>query len=430
MDVTTSDGPAGAPRVLVIGAGLAGLSAARRLTAEGFRVGVLEAGDAVGGRVRTDAHQGFLLDRGFQVILTGYPRLAAALGTADLDLRRFRPGALVRLDGRFHRLVDPFRRPSGALTALFGGVGSMADKLRVAALRRDCLAGSADALFARSESTTLEALRARGFSARMIDGFFRPFLGGILLDRELGTSSRFFEFVFRMLATGDTAVPATGMGSLPGALASALAPDVVSLGCRVAAVDPSGREVTLADGARLEADAVLIAVEGPAAARLTGGSIADPGSRGVTCVYFDAPCSPVGEPTLVLGGDAGGLVNNLAVMSDVAPDYAPPGRHLVSVTTLGVGHAGDLPERMRDELRGWYGSQVDEWRPLRTYAIEHAQPQQPPGSIEPLEREPRLGERLFLCGDHRVHASLEGAVRSGERAAASLVEALGGAIRR
>ncbi|MEO0649492.1 MAG: NAD(P)/FAD-dependent oxidoreductase [Planctomycetota bacterium] len=419
-----------APRAIVVGAGLAGLRAARCLVDGGLEVEVHEASDGVGGRVRTDELDGFQLDRGFQVILTGYPRLSAALDLEALELRRFEPGALVRRDGRMHRMVDPFRRPSRALQAAFGGLGSLSDKLRVGKLRQACLAGDDDAAFTRADRTTDEALHARGFGPELLDGFFRPFLGGILLDRGLGTSSRFFEFVFRMLARGDTAVPSAGMGELSRALARSLPAGAVRLDSPVATVAPDGRGVTLANGEQREADLVVTAVEGPAVAALHptlgAAATAEPGSRSVTCLYFDAPRSPVGEPTLVLGGDDQGLVNNLAVLSDVAPTYAPPGRHLVSVTVLGTQADADGLERsVRAELGGWFGPEVDDWRSLRTYRIDHAQPAQPPGTHEPLERDPRLGERSFVCGDHRVHASLEGAVRSGEVAARAALAALG-----
>ena len=384
--------------IVIVGAGLAGLRCARELSAHGRNVRLLEASDGVGGRVRTDRVDGFLLDRGFQVILTAYPRLSAAVDLGSLDLRRFEPGALVLRGGRRHRLVDPFRRPSRVLRAVFGGLGGLLDKARVGRLRLDCLRGESDALFARSDRSTLEALRARGFGSELLDGFFRPFLGGILLDRDLGTSSRFFEFVFRMLSLGDTAVPARGMQALPEAMAAELPDGCLSTGVAVRAVEDGGRALVLEDGTRLDAAATVLAVDGPSAVELCPQESRDelgppPDSRSVTCLYFDAPTSPAG-------------------------------RHLVSVTVLGHRDEPDLERRVRAELTSWFGAEVADWRHLRSYAIHHAQPAQPPGTIEPLEREPRLAEHLFVCGDHRVHASLEGAVRSGERAAAAVLASL------
>src|SRR4051794_26838005 len=184
--------------VVIVGAGLAGLCCARLLHQRGVPFLLLEASDGVGGRVRTDVVEGFRLDRGFQVFLTSYPEAKQVLDYKALDLKPFLPGALIRHAGRFHELTDPWRRPFAALRSLFSAVGSFADKLRVARLRSRSLSGTIEDRFRDPEFTTLQSPRDAGFSASMIEGFFRPFLGGIFLDRELRTSSRMFHFVFRM----------------------------------------------------------------------------------------------------------------------------------------------------------------------------------------------------------------------------------------
>ncbi|GFR40132.1 hypothetical protein Agub_g688, partial [Astrephomene gubernaculifera] len=190
--------------VIVVGAGVAGLNCAVRLHAAGLRPLVLEASDGVGGRVRTDEVEGFLLDRGFQIFLTSYPEARAALDLPSLRLRPFYSGALVRWGGAFHRVADPLRHPVAGLASLVGGnpVGSPTDKIRVGLFRLKSLLGSVEDLLARPETTTEERLKAEGFSPAIIDRFFRPFLGGIFFDRSLSTSSRLFEFVMRSLATG------------------------------------------------------------------------------------------------------------------------------------------------------------------------------------------------------------------------------------
>jgi len=410
--------------VAVVGAGLAGLACALDLIAAGKDVVLLEKSDAVGGRVRTDRVDGFLLDRGFQVILTAYPEVRRRVDLDDLALREFYPGALVRVGTAFHRIADPRRRPLDSLRGLPAPVGSLSDKLRVAKLRRELGEAVPARLLAAPAGTTEALLREARFSEEMLDRFFRPFFGGVLLDPELQVSARLFRYYFRMFAEGHSAVPATGMQALPERLARSLSPGTLHLGANVVDVAPG--EVRLEGGERIRASAVVIASEGPEAARLLGGRIPDPGSRGVTCLYFDAPASPIGEPILVLNGNGtrDGPVNNLAVLSDVAPEYAPPGRSLVSVSVLASPPRAteSLEVAVRAQLAGWFGREVESWRLLAGYEILHGQPLQTPEGMDPPQRPVALGDGLFVCGDHRENASLNGALLSGGRAATAVLE--------
>ena len=210
------------PDVLIVGAGLAGLCCARRLAEAGVSFQIVEASDGVGGRVRTDEVDGFRLDRGFQVLLTAYPEAKRILDYNQLELRAFSPGAFSWFAGRMNQLVDPWRMPGMWRIALRSDFGTLGDKLRVARLRARLRRTTIDQLFARADHATKDDLLAEGFSQEMIHRFFRPFIGGILLDGELKSSSRMFEFVFKMLSEGDTAVPTRGMGAIPAQLAAKL----------------------------------------------------------------------------------------------------------------------------------------------------------------------------------------------------------------
>jgi phytoene dehydrogenase-like protein len=411
--------------VYVVGAGLAGLRCARRLHDKGVAAIVLEASDGVGGRVRTDRLDDFLLDRGFQVLLTAYPEAAAALDYRELELHPFHPGAVVHTGGRFVTVADPARRRWDGLRTALAPVGTLGDKLKVAALRRRVTAGSLEELFARPETTTREALANDGFSEAIVDRFFRPLFGGILLDRELSGSSRMFEFVYRMLAVGEVALPTRGMGAIAEQLAGGLPPDCVRLGQRVTAVADGG--VTLAGGERLPARAVVVATDGPTASRLLGGEPPAPRSVAATCLYFAADTAPIDEPVIVLDGDGLGPVNNLCVPSAVAPTYAPPGAALISAAVVdrpGLPKGPDLEAAVLGQLADWFGSGVVAWRHLKTYAIPHAQPAQPPGTLDPPERPVRLRPGLYVCGDHRDNASINGALASGRRTADAVLEDL------
>lgn len=426
-------GPAGGADAevdaVVVGAGLAGLVAARTLHRAGRRVVVLEASDGVGGRVRTDRVDGFLLDRGFQVLLTAYPEAKGQLDLGRLDLRAFEPGALVWRNGRGWVVGDPNRSPGSLPSTALAPIGSPLDKARIALLRSRLRRGPAADLLRGPDRSTLEALRDRGFSPTVIDRFFRPLFGGIQLDPALATSSRMFDLIFRMLAEGESAVPAAGMGAIPAQIAADLPDDAIRLGTEVVSVAPG--EVRTADGSIVRARAVVVATEGPAASHLLG--IAPVGSRSVAAVWFDAPMPPTDRRLVVLDGTGVGPVLNVAVMSNVSRTYAPDGRHLVVAAMPGSPDAssatgpsgGDVADRLaadaRRQLRSWWGRQVDEWRHLRTHVIPHGQPDQSP----PLHAKQAvaLGDGLFVCGDHRDTGSIQGAMYSGRRCAEAVLAA-------
>ena len=409
-------------RVIVIGAGLAGLVCARWLNAAGLEVRLLEADDDVGGRVRTDEIDGFLLDRGFQVLLTAYPECRRELDYGSLDLQSFFPGAAVRFSERFHVVADPFRRPLAGAMGAFSPIGSLVDKLRVARLRGRVLATDLAEILARAERSTLDALQSEGFSPAMIERFFRPFLGGIFLERELETSSRMFEFVFKMFSSGDTALPAAGMQAIPRQLAADLPAESVRTGARVS--DLGDRRVRLESGDWLEGDAVVLASAAPIGGR-EASERRDLAWRSTTCLYYSAAEPPLERPILALDGDGRGPVNNLCVPSQVAGSYAPAGRALVSATvvgsTEGVVTDLELDRGVRRQLADWFGPVVHDWELIRTYRIERALPAQPPSWLEPPRRPVRRSDGLYVCGDHLDNASIQGAMVSGRRAAEAIL---------
>ncbi|HEY4934523.1 MAG TPA: NAD(P)/FAD-dependent oxidoreductase [Terriglobales bacterium] len=408
------------PDVLIIGAGLAGLAYACELEKNGLSCQVLDASDGVGGRARTDLQDGFLLDRGFQVLLTAYPEAQGLLDYPALQLRAFAPGALVRFDGRFHSLADPWRRPAAALRSLTSPVGSLRDKIKIAQLRYRVTRLPLDKLFESPETSTIAFLQQYGFSARMIERFFRPFFSGIFLERELQTSSHMFEFVFRMFSQGDAALPAGGMVSISQQLQTRLPAGCVRLRQKVVKVAAGG--ITLDSGETLTARAVVVATDQRSAAQLLP-EIRPLASRGTACLYFAAEKPPISEPILVLNGEGRGPVNNLCVPSMVAPSYAPKGAHLVSASV--VGEAGKDPDRLlpavRDQLAEWFGSDVQRWRFLRSYWIPDALPEQTPASGGAGHKQVRLRTGVYVCGDHCDTASINGALLSGRQAAEAVL---------
>ncbi len=421
--------------VVIIGAGMAGLTCAVYLQQAGIEALVLEASDGVGGRVRTDAVDGFRLDRGFQVLLTAYPEARQLLNYESLDLRSFRSGALIRTEtGGWTSLMNPFQEPQSVFQTLLSSVGTLADKVRILELLRHTQELPINELFGQNDDTTLDFLHDMGFSETMITQFFAPFFGGVFLENPLNTSSNFFEFCFRMFYTGQVAVPANGIGAIPAQLAARLKPGQIRLNSPVGRV--SGSEVVLASGEVIRAGAVVVAVDASSAVRL----LAAPrfAKRGpvspqtgeqtgitqrfnhTTCTYFAAPTSPNIRKLLMLNPNRANAVHNVAVLTDVAPDYAPGGKALISVSTQGleVVNEGALTGRIQKELTDWYGPQVQTWRHLRTYHLPEALPAYNAGAVaQPLQ----LAQNLYQCGDQTSYPSLNAAMQTGRDVAEMLI---------
>jgi phytoene dehydrogenase-like protein len=421
--------------VVIIGAGLAGLSCALSLEASGVAVTLVEASDRPGGRVSTDMVEGFLLDRGFQVLLTAYPEAKRLLDYDALQLKKFEPGALVWHDGKFHRFADPVRNPGAAAQLLLDSIVPLADKLNVAKLRARVQAGTLDEMFARPEKTTRDYLQAVPFSARMIERFFSPFFGGVFLEHELVTSSRFFEFLFRMFSVGETAVPAAGMQQIPLQLAAKLPPETFITGARVTSVTRNAESFAIAIEGResLEARVVVLAVAGDEGNALLAGvggwSVPEVRAWNQTTAFcYATERAPVDEPIILLNGEGRGAgpVNNAVVMSAVAPGYAPSGAHLVVASVVGEAPREDaalmrLDDGVRAHLKKWFGPAVDSWRRLKAYPLPRALPQQRHAEWE--QAPVRLGSSggVYLCGDYRETGSIQGALASGRRAAEAVL---------
>lgn len=411
-------------QTVIVGGGLAGLTAARQLAAEGKTSIVLESSDRVGGRVRTDTVDGLQLDHGFQVLLTAYPVCRQWLDYDALRLRVFEPGALVRVRGRFSRLGDPWRRPTQALSTALSPVGSFADKLRIAKLRLASSKGTLADLYHRPSESTLQRLRAIGFSDVMIDQFFRPFLGGVFLDESLATSSRMLEFVFRMFAAGDIAVPADGMAAIPRQLADGLPRGTLHLQQTVSHIETGDEHhvVHLTNGTALKTKHVVVATESNAAAKLLGKSEWSTEWNQTTVLYFVADRSPESSKLLMLRGDEDDCIQTAVVMSDVAPEYASKNRSLISITVS--DRFVELPteqleSQVRSQAQRWFGQQADRWECVQTIRVPYGLPARELDPVEqPVDTEV---DRLFVCGDHRETPSIQGAMNSGMRVARQIL---------
>jgi phytoene dehydrogenase-like protein len=423
--------------ILVVGAGLAGLTCAKVLVEAGHEVRVLESSDAVGGRVRTDANaDGFLLDRGFQVLFTAYPAVRRHLDLEALKLRPFLPGAAIVRDGRWHLLGDPLQRLSLLGPTLSNPLLPFGDKRRMLRLRRNARRRSLDVIFNRpikkGDKSIYAELRRRHFSEHgFIENFARPFFGGIFLDRELSTSARMLLFTMKMLASGKTAIPEHGMGAIAEQLAAKLPPHALRLQTRVEGiVEADGRAVgvTMTGGEEMQGEAVIIATDAATAERLSGRDLpSDPVP--VTCVYFAAQQSLYSGPRLLLNANPDAFVNNAVQLTNIAPAYGPPGQHLLSCSVLGLPEMdeNELIRRCREDIAAWFPDRdlaAAKLRHIATYRIRFAQFRQEPGVFATLPSNTTPTAGLFLAGEYTASSSIHGAMFSGEQAAKAALASL------
>jgi len=433
--------------VVVAGGGLAGLVAARRLADAGADVRLYERHSEVGGRVRSRRRDGYVFDRGFQVLFTAYPAARRELDFGALDLRQFKPGAVVARPGHRSVLADPFRDVDAALETLFNRDVTFRDKLAVWRLRRELAAESLGAILAGRDETTRSYLRERGFSEQFLTNFAEPFYGGITLDRSLTTSRKVFEFTFKMLTVGEIAVPARGMGAIAEQLADRARDAGVEVRTdetvtEVGATDESGwnagGEVAVELGRETTtADAVVVATDPKQARELTGVETIPTDAKGCVTQYlaFDGPELDAGGRLLLNAGrgergDEDGsdapAPNHVAQLTSVAPEYAPDDRTLLSATYLGVPDAPDedLVERTVRTLESWYPERRLDLDHRHTSRIEFGQFAQPPGIHDDLPDVRDPGGSVYLAGEYTEASSLNAAMESGRAAATAVVEDL------
>ncbi|GAA3200868.1 NAD(P)/FAD-dependent oxidoreductase [Streptomyces virens] len=444
--------------VVIVGAGVAGLSAARRLTGAGVTTLVLEAAHEVGGRMATEKVDGFRLDRIGRLLSTACPELRLTPGLDGLELSPFAPGVLLHSDGRHHRAgvragaggARGARSARGALHAVRAlataprpgsgprrpvavpgrqvsvprsrtGVplGTAVDQARLGAAFGRLAATPVERLLARPELPAAEALTARGLPARTIDGFLRPLLAALLCDPDLTTSSRCADLALRAFASGRLCLPQGGAEALPQRLARALPPGTVRTGVRVTSV--STTSVTTAEHGEFRCGAVLVATGGRAAGELLPG-LRVPDFHPVTVLHHTTDEAPATGASLLLDADRGGPVAHTAVVSGVDPSRAPAGRTLVTSTVLGPPGPG-LDTAVRMHLARLYGVSTARWETLAVHHTADAVPaMRPPHD---LRRPVRLLAGLYVCGDHRDTGTVQGALHSAHRAATAILTDLG-----
>lgn len=407
---------------IIVGGGISGLTAARTLHEQGVDFILLEATDRIGGRIKTDVIDGFRLDYGFQVLLTAYPEAKQALDYNALDLKSFLPGAeLLYADGSKGMLGDPLRNIASLLPTLFSKAGSIKDKFGILSLRHRLSKLSIEAIFNQKEIPTLEALKNEyGFSDKIIEQFFQPFFTGIFLEKELKTSRRMFDFVFKMFSEGNTSVPNLGMEEIPKQIASTLPQKAILTNATVNRMD--GQTVYTEDGSSFTANNIIIATE--ATGLIKELAPIKTSYQSTTHIHFTSDTPPISKPIIALNTQKDRLVNNICSINKVAPGYSNGEQHLISLSVVGDHGLNnkDLVKAIRMELTAWFGKETENWKHLHTRTVNYALPNQHTVVHNWNKEQAFIRKGLYACGDYQLNGSINAAMKTGRRVAEFILE--------
>ncbi|MFO8147123.1 MAG: NAD(P)/FAD-dependent oxidoreductase [Bacteroidota bacterium] len=406
-------------KIYIVGAGVSGLIAARVLEDGGYSPVIIEATDRVGGRVKTDLVEGYQLDHGFQVLLTAYPAAKKYLDFEALELQQFLPGATIFNNGKAKTIGDPLRNISLLMPTLFSGIGTISDKLKILRLNMLLSKTSLSEIFEKEEKTTLQYLKDFGFSEEMIAQFFTPFFSGIFLESKLETSSRMFEFVYKMFGEGYATLPKTGIEAIPKQLKDNLNRTTFWFNTKVKSVEDS--KIWLADGTELESHFTIIATEPNALLS----QFKNQKTKWKSCntLYFETSTRTIEKPLIGLIANKDALINNIFFQGSLESGSVGK-QELLSVTVVKEHGLSDeaLKIHVQKELKQYCG--VDVSRFIKQYFIPKALPELNGIQYELLPSETRLSKGVFLAGDTLLNGSLNAAMISGERAALSIIQSL------
>lgn len=405
-------------KIYIIGAGISGLVAAIELEKAGFTPVILESSGEIGGRMKTDSLDGFLLDHGFQVINTAYPEAKKYLDYGQLHLKMFDPGAVIFDKTESYIITDPLRNPLKFVGMAFSKVGTFLDKVKMFTLTQELKKKSNEEIFNEPSFPTLQYLKNYGFSDLVITNFFKPFFRGIFLEKHLNTSSRMFEFIFKMFALGNAAVPAKGMGEIPKMLRMQHSKTQIFFNSPVKQV--VGKSIHLDNGDIIEADRIIIATQPDRVMPQLQGQF--PPAQKVINLYFSLQRSFMARPMIGLLAGEGYLVNNLVFMDDVSDVYSPKDRSLLSVTVLETTlPENDLIKAVQAELELISGVKADYFKFIKSYYINYALP-----AVDDLKysipiSECKITDHVYLAGDYLLNGSINAAMTSGRIAAEAVI---------
>ena len=404
------------PSIHIIGGGISGLIAARVLEEHGLSATIIEASDRLGGRVKTDVVDGYSLDHGFQVLLTAYPAAKKYLDFDALELQEFLPGSAIFKNGKQKIIGDPLRNLSLLLPTLFSGIGTVNDKLKILALNRRLKKKSIQNIFAEKEQTTRVYLENIGFSEAIITDFFTPFFSGIFLENKLETSSRMFEFVYKMFGEGNAALPKDGIQAIPKQLFEKLKSTTIIFNTKVKSVENGS--IKLESGETLKSNFTIIATQ---ASGLVS-NLKNQATLWKSCdtLYFEVAKREIKKPLIGLIAMHNALINNIFYHTSLQTS-ATALKELLSVTVIDKQNLTNkqLVTEVQKELKELCN--IDSCTFIKQYNIPMALPNLQDIQYEMLPSETRLTETIFLAGDTQLNGSLNAAMIAGERAALEVI---------
>ncbi|WP_405414540.1 NAD(P)/FAD-dependent oxidoreductase [Maribacter sp. Asnod1-A12] len=410
-------------KIHIIGGGVSGLIAATVLEQKGFSPVIIEATGRVGGRVKTDVLDGYQLDRGFQVLLTAYPAAQKYLDFNSLELQNFLPGASIFKNGRQHIIGDPLRDVTLLFSTIFANVGTVKDKLKILKLNKKLKNKTLSEIFATKEQTTNSYLVNFGFSTEIIRDFFKPFFGGIFLEDKLETSSRMFEFVYKMFGKGDAALPKGGIEEIPKQLLKQLHKTTINYNWSVESI--SEKEILLSNGKKIASDFIIIATEPSHFIK----NLKNQAIEWQSCdtLYFETENRVIKKNMIGLISEKNALINNVFYHTSIETTKGT-NKELLSVTVVNNQdiNGKQLISRVQKELNDYCGISSSTF--IKHYNIPMSLPKLSDLQYEVSPSETRLTETIYLAGDIQLNGSLNAAIIAGERAALGVLENVEGLV--
>lgn len=406
-------------KIYIIGAGVSGLIAGKVLENNGYHPTIIEADAKVGGRVQSDELDGFVLDRGFQVLLSAYPAAQLYLDFKSLNLQELLPGATIFKNGKQQTIGDPLRNFSLLFPTLFSSIGSVGDKLKILKLNRLLKKKKIAEIFDRKETTTLQYLKDFGFSNTIITNFFKPFFSGIFLEPNLETSSRMFEFVYKMFGNGLAVIPRDGIQAISNQLKNNLNNTEFLFNSPVKKV--TNKEITLEDGSKINTHFTIVASE--ASSLISNLKNQETEWKSCDTLYFETEKRTIQKPLIGLIADENALINNIFYHTSVK-NSSKTNNELLSVTVVKSHNYNeeDLVKKATKELADFCG--ITGLKFIKRYEIKKALPKLTNLQYELSSTETQLTSNIFLAGDQLLNGSLNAAIISGERAAQVVIKTL------